>query len=58
MVYFRTDDQKSGQPDPPPKSDGSELKAMLHRVDRQTKRFVRLRPDDRQQFFPFIGKVS
>jgi hypothetical protein len=57
MAHFRTE-QKSGQDEPPPKDDGSILKSLLHRVDPRTGKFVRLSPDDRQLYFPFIRKIS
>jgi hypothetical protein len=55
MLLYRAEGQ-SGQTDPPPQGDGSILKAMLHRIDSQTKRFVRLKPDDRQLYLPLVGK--
>jgi hypothetical protein len=54
MVYFRSDGEKSGQTEPPSQDSGSVLKAMLHRVDPRTGRFVRLQPDDRQLYLPFL----
>jgi hypothetical protein len=58
MIYFRSDERNSGQGEPPLKSDGSTLKAMLHRVDDRTKRFIRLRPVDRQLYLPFVAKQN
>lgn len=56
MIFRKNDERESGRTEPPSQNDGSILKAMLHRVDRQTKRFVRLKPDDRQLYLPFLAK--
>jgi len=58
MIFRKNDGRESGQGEPPLKSDGSTLKAMLHRIDERTKRFIRLRPDDRQLYLPFVARQS
>jgi hypothetical protein len=50
--------KESGQKERPSEYDGTFLKPILHRVDEQTQRFVRLRPDDRQLYLPFVVKAK
>lgn len=63
MIYFRTpenppgDEDDAEKKDPSPRGDGSILKPMLHRIDPVSKRFVRLRPTDRQMYLPFARKM-
>ena len=46
------------QADPQAEDDGSVLKAMLHRIDRRTGRFVRLKPNDRHFYLSVMVKVN
>ena len=44
------------EPGSPPQGDGSRPQALLVRRSVVTGRFARLRPDDRQLYFPFVGR--
>lgn len=50
--------EASGKDDVPDKSDTSYLQPLLHRRSRETGFFVRLYPEDRQMFLPFVAKIA